>query len=339
MTAAILASVSGSELTSEEIKVLEKLQPVGVSLFARNIKNKVQLRLLVDSLKKILGDETIIAVDQEGGRVRRLTEPEWRSYASQYVLGCLPVKASKMHASLIARDLHEIGINFNYAPVLDTAYKYTHEVLKSRCFAKRVSAHGQAMIETYIRNGICPCIKHIPGHGRAKTDPHLGLPIIHASQAAFERDIKPFIANNHAPAGMTAHIVLPEIDNKPITMSKTAIDTIIRKKIGFGGLLISDAIEMGALSGSIAERAECALDAGCDLVCYCRGKIEELYELAALNTTIRGESCHRLEKVREIIRQKPVDNYDYDKYAHYIGRFEAYKDSYDATEVLNIMNK
>ena len=338
MTTAVLASISGQKLTDEEIAVLEKLQPAGVSLFARNIKDKRQLRLLTDSIKKILGQNAIIAVDQEGGRVRRLSEPVWPAYASQYVLGNLPVEVSKMHAALIARDLHEVGINFNYAPVLDTAYKYTHEVLRSRCFSKRVAAHGLAMAKAYIRNGICPCIKHIPGHGRVQTDPHLGLPIIKGSKSAFERDIKPFIANNQIPAGMTAHIVLPEIDDKPITMSKKAINTVIRKKIGFDGLLISDAIEMGALSGSIAERTEKALAAGCDLVCYCRGKIEELHELAELNPLLKSESLRRLFAVQNIFGRGQVDNPDYGEYMRYVGTVAAYKDKYDATEVLNLMN-
>ena len=332
MTTAVLASISGPELSQEEVKLLEKLQPVGVSLFGRNIINRQQVRQLTSNIKDILGQNAIVAVDQEGGRVRRMGEPEWRSYASQYVLGQLPLDITRAHAILIAEDLHEAGINFNYAPVLDMAHDYTHEVLKSRCFSSCISEHGKVMIDTYCRNGICPCIKHIPGHGGAQNDPHLGLPTV---EKLLQEDLQPFIDNSKAPAAMTAHIVIPEIDEKPITMSSKAIKNIIRGQIGFNGLLISDAIEMRALQGSIAERAENALAAGCDIVCYCGGKMSELSELLELNPKLSLMAQSRLKPIYDIIERSVCESVQYADYAAMVGTIEAYKEIYDATEVLN----
>ena len=339
MSKAILASVAGLKLCDDEKFVLEQMQPVGVSLFGRNIANKKQLKSLIKSIKEIIGDKAIIAVDQEGGRVRRLAEPIWRGYASQYVLGQLPVSVTKLHAALIAQDLNEVGINFNYAPVLDTAYENTHEVLKSRCFYKAPEKYGQALAETYIKNGICPCMKHMPGHGRATVDPHLGLPIIDGTDDELARDIAPFAANNKLPAGMTAHIVLPQIDSLPITMSKKAVKEIIRKRIGFDGLLITDAIDMHALHGTISEKAKHSLQAGCDVVCYCGGKIDELQELASQDLCLSDEAIERLQKVQDIICGKQIDKQDYEKYSAQIGKIPAYVESYDATETLNRMQK
>ena len=122
MSLPILASVFGTEIGKEEAVLLKKLSPLGISLFARNVKDKDQLRNLVAQIKEILGENALVAIDQEGGRVRRLAEPNWQGYASQFVLGQLPVEVCKMHAALIAQDLNELGINLNYAPVLDNLY-------------------------------------------------------------------------------------------------------------------------------------------------------------------------------------------------------------------------
>lgn len=323
----------------EEARLLKNMQPVGVSLFARNVVNKEQLKNLVGQIKDLLGERVLVAVDQEGGRVRRLAEPEWRAYASQFVLGQLPESVSAMHAALIAQDLNELGINLNYAPVLDRLCEKTHQVLKSRCFGNGVAERGKAMIETYIKNGICPCMKHMPGHGQASVDPHLGLPVIDCPMADFEEDMSYFAQNSFCPAGMTAHIVLPEVDSLPVTMSAKAIDYLIRGKIGFEGLLISDAIDMHALSGTVKEKALQSLQAGCDLVCYCGGKIDELHELAGIKTEISPKTEERLQKVWDIVRKGQSDCVDYDNYLAVVDKIQPYDEKYDATEVLNLMNK
>lgn len=197
---AALISVAGTMLSDGERRLIEQYRPLGVSLFTRNIESRSQLAELTRQIREAAEDENIIiAVDQEGGRVRRLAEPEFRPYASQYVLGKIgetygqeeAEKAVYEHVLLISKDLKDCGINMNFAPVLDLAFEETAAVLKSRCFGndeKKTAAYGKIMVEGYIRNGICPCIKHMPGHGRVTTDPHLGLPILNQPLKELEKD-------------------------------------------------------------------------------------------------------------------------------------------------------
>lgn len=340
-----LVSVSGLLLGDEEKYWLEKNNPIGVSLFARNIENKEQLKKLVAQIREVIPhDEVIIAVDQEGGRVRRLREPDFNPLVSQYVLGKLGEKAVEYHCILASQDLAAVGINMNFAPVLDIAYPNTHPVLKSRCFGsdgRKIAELGTIMLNIYIKNGICPCIKHIPGHGRAESDPHLGMPVLNHSLSELSKDFYPFMMNNQSPAGMTAHILIPEVDNQnPITMSKKAIERIIRGDIGFDGLLISDALDMKAIAGTIGEKAKKAIAAGCDVVCYCGGKIEELEDLANLCPKMSDNSLNRFEKVKNTINLEKLDLVDIKaKYYALTGDVEEYNEIYDATEVLNLMNK
>lgn len=342
---AALVSVSGLSLTEWEKRWLEKYNPAGVSLFARNIADAAQLRQLTDEIRNAVGrNDILIAVDQEGGRVRRLSGADFHPAASQYVLGQLDEEMAAVHAGIISGDLQRGGINFNFAPVLDMAYPSTHPVLKSRCFGdneQKTALLGRALIDTYLNHGICPCIKHMPGHGRAETDPHLGLPVLAHSLRELSKDFYPFIENKSCPAGMTAHIVVSEVDDQlPVTLSKKAVDYLIRGIIGFDGLLISDAIEMKALSGSIGEKAQKALEAGCDLVCYCGAGAAELEMLAQYCPPMNDRAAERLHQVTELFNRKSaaaVDTADVDRYYRAVGLVEEYNENYDATEVLNRM--
>ena len=239
---AALISVAGTMLSDGERRLIEQYRPLGVSLFARNIESRSQLAELTRQIREAAEDENIIiAVDQEGGRVRRLAEPEFRPYASQYVLGKIgetygqeeAEKAVYEHVLLISKDLKDCGINMNFAPVLDLAFEETAAVLKSRCF---------------------------------------GNEILNQPLKELEKDFFPFGKLNHAPAGMTAHVVIPETDAvNPVTQSAKGIREIIRGRIGFDGLLISDAIDMKALNGKIGEKAQTCIAAGWDAGWYCGG--------------------------------------------------------------------
>lgn len=341
---AAIVSVSGYSLSIDEKKYLKDFQPLGISLFTRNIRDKKQLKNLIDEIKYTMNrDDVLVAVDQEGGRVRRLKEPDFHAMSSQFVLGQLGEDISRLHAKIISQDLSSVGINFNYAPCLDIAYPYTHQVLGSRCLGsdkEKIAKLGAVMIDEYIKNSICPCIKHIPGHGRAETDPHLGLPVLKQSLKDLETDFYPFIHNNHSPAGMTAHIVIPELDDKPITMSQRAITEIIRGKIDFRGLLISDAIDMKALKGTTGEKALAVINAGCDVVCYCGGDFREMLDLADNCPKMSDKSLFRFEKIKDIISMKTnVAVVDFDKYYSAIGQMDEYDETYDATETLNKMRR
>ena len=342
----VLVSVKGVELSDDEKRWLEKNNPAGVILFSRNIKDLARLRELTDSIRSVVGrDDVLIAVDQEGGRVRRLNGADFHTVASQYVLGQLDEEMSAVHAEIISGDLRRAGINVNLAPVLDIAYPSTHPVLKSRCFGsseQKAALLGKAMIKAYRQNGICPCIKHMPGHGRAETDPHLNLPVLNNGLRELSKDFFPFIENNDCPAGMTARIVVKEVDDAlPVTLSKKAIDYLIRGIIGFDGLLISDSIEMKALNGSIGERAAAALAAGCDIVCYCSGREEELDELAASCPPADDRTLQKLADIYKLfaLAGKQPDTAAQSRYYRAVGLVEEYNEKYDATEVLTRMKQ
>ncbi len=343
---AAMVSVSGDKLTDEEKSWLERNNPLGVTLFSRNLQNLLQIKKLTSEIREtIRRDNVLIAVDQEGGRVRRLTGHDFHNIASQYVIGQLNEDLAAIHAQIISADMSAAHINLNYAPVLDIAYSETHPVLKSRCLGsneQKTAILGKTMIETYIRNGIVPCVKHMPGHGRATIDPHLGLPIIRNTLAELQKDFYPFIENNDCPLGMTAHVVVQEVDNKyPITLSQKGIDYLIRGVIGFDGLLISDSIDMKALSGTIGDKAQAAIAAGCDIVCYCGGKIEELYELEKKCPRMSEHSLYRLENVSKILKHsfQGLSQEEQKRYNQAVGLVEEYDERYDATEVLNRMTQ
>lgn len=344
---AAFLSCQGTTLTDTEKRLLSKANPLGITLFARNIANKTQLRSLVKQIKETIGrPDVLIAVDQEGGRVRRLCEPEFRSYSAQIDIGSLPlpkaVKEANLHAGLISNDLTDVGINVNFSPVLDIAYAETNESLRSRCFSNNpqtVSKLGQTMLQKYMASGIIPCIKHMPGHGLAVSDPHLGLPVIDVSWQRLQTEIIPFKDCNFSPLGMTAHILLPAIDTKaPLTQSAKGIQKLIREVIGFNGLLVSDAIDMKALKGSITEKALTAIRAGCDCICYCMGDSGELEALTDNCPKLSDAGLERLDKALQILHNKQQTsdiNADVAQYDEIMGQITPYQETYDATEVLH----
>ncbi len=342
-----ILSCSGYELTDDEKYFFAQNNPLGLNIFGRNIKNKDQLKKLIKEIKEVIVREhVLIAIDQEGGRVRRLREPEFESYAAAIDIGRLPLpeakETAKLHAKLIAEDLRELGINVDYAPVLDLIYDDTTSALKSRCFSsdeKIVAELGKEEVDAVISCGILPCIKHMPGHGRSQTDPHLGLPVLDQNLEELRKDFYPFKQLKDCPLGMTAHIVLSSVDDKlPITQSKKGIEEIIRKEIGFDGFLISDAIDMKALKGSAGEKAAKALSAGCDGICYALGDLAEMEEIAASVPPMSDKSLERFAKAAKIMHNnyyKDNRSEDISRYRKLIGNILPYQEDYDATEVLN----
>ena len=310
--------LKGTQLQKAEADMLRAFQPAGLTLFMRNVETPEQVKKLTDDIRDAVGrDDFLIAIDQEGGMVRRLRPPYWHDYIAQQQLGALPKteaqEAIELHARLIACDLHKLGTNVVFAPVADTLHTDTTGAIASRCFSDKpavVADYASGLAKTYIEQGICPCMKHLPGHGLANSDPHLGLPVIDRDFAEIERDFLPFQKMSaFVPFGMTAHVVLPALDNKPVTQSKKGID-LIRQQIGFDGLLITDAIEMRALQGSLSEKTQASLDAGCDVVCYCSGHdqnnptlVEDCIEVLRAARPLSDKALERLEKVNRVVRK------------------------------------
>jgi len=346
ISAAIL-SVSGLTLSDDEKRVLEQANPVGVTLFKRNIQNKAQVKKLVYSIKEVIGRSNVfIAVDQEGGRVCRFSTPKWPEYFAQATLGTLKGKDSeeitRLHGSLIGTDLRELGVNLNYAPVLDVLYRNTTSALIGRIFSKsekKVAKLGEILLKSYQEQGICTCIKHLPGHGRALVDPHFDLPVLTQDLSDLEKDFYPFeCVGNLSPMGMTAHIILKKLDSKPVTQSKKAIQQIIRGRIGFKGFLLSDAIDMHALKGSLTEKTKASLRAGCDAVCYCAGKMDELTEVVKALSPLTDAALERLEGMNAVIKKVPSKinkKACYHRYQELAQKGQITDASHDVVETLN----
>ncbi len=272
MSLPVILGIAGPILGDDEAKLLRDYPPHGIILFARNIMNPQQLSELNKSLANILPPGAVIMVDQEGGRVARLRAPYWPELPPAATLKT--AEAAYAHGQALGAMVKTAGFTMTAAPVLDLRYPGASDVIGDRAISndpKIVAFLGAKIAEGIISTGVTPVIKHIPGHGRAQIDSHLGLPKI-ARNVDLAPDFFPFIANNALPWAMTAHIVYEAYDaERPATLSPKVISEIIRGKIGFSGTLVSDDLAMGALSGTPSERATAALKAGCDVALYCPG--------------------------------------------------------------------
>jgi len=204
--------------------------------------------------------------------------------------------------------LAEVGINVDCLPLLDVAQEGAHDVIGDRALGAepmRVAALGRALLDGLEAGGALGVVKHVPGHGRARADSHKELPVVDAPKEALAANLAPFRALNDAPMAMTAHVLYPAWDaERPATISPTIIGEVIRGKIGFDGLLMSDDLAMEALSGTLAERAAAALAAGCDVALHCSGVLTESCEVAGALREIAAPSRERLDRAMARIAGK-----------------------------------
>lgn len=316
MRSAIIIGLAGPELSSRERDFLRDVRPAGIILFSRNCCSADQIRKLTEDATGAIGSsQSLVLIDQEGGRVQRLRPPLGRALPSGKMYGELfalnpdeAVSVARQVFRLLADDLKALGINCDCAPVLDIPVPGADGIIGDRAFGDEpsvVSALGKAVGEGLIAGGVVPVIKHIPGHGRAGCDSHLALPVVEDSWPALcETDFAPFKALADMPAAMTAHVVYAAVDEtQPATTSRAVIDGVIRKAIGFGGLLMSDDLSMKALSGGMRARAEAAIGAGCDLVLHCNGDFEEMQAAAAGVPALTGQAFSRFGAAAEIVHR------------------------------------
>jgi beta-N-acetylhexosaminidase len=320
---AVVLGVAGERLSADERRFFAAADPLGFVLFRRNCGTRDQLRALVGELRACVGRaDAPVLIDQEGGRVARLQPPEWRVYPAAGRIAQLPdpvaFEAARLAARLIADDLAGVGITVDCAPVLDLPTRDADPVIGDRAWGTepgRVARLGRAFCEGLLGGGVLPVIKHIPGHGRARVDSHSDLPRVEHNRAVLAHsDFAPFRALSAMPWAMTAHIVYAAIDDTaPATLSAKIIDTVIRGDIGFGGVLVSDDISMGALStpsgGSLGELTRRALDAGCDLVLHCNGKLDEMAEIVDAALPISPAAQARIAR-GEALRRRGRDDID-----------------------------
>lgn len=313
MTPAIFG-LSGPVLTDDERAFFRDADPAGYILFGRNVATREQVRALTDDLRSLHGRERLlITIDQEGGRVARMKPPEWAAYPAGEAFDRLfdlapasAIEAARANAEALGHDLAEVGITCTHAPVLDVRQPGAHDVIGDRAYGSeplRVAALGRAVLDGLERAGICGTIKHMPGHGRAMADSHKELPTVTASAAELESDLAPFKALAHAPMAMTGHIRFTAWDaDHPATQSPFVISEIIRGAIGFDGLLLTDDLDMQALDGTVSERAERAIAAGCDIALNCWGRMDDMQGIARLLPAMGAPTAARLERALAVTR-------------------------------------
>ncbi len=311
MRSRLIAGLSGEVLTAGEAAFLRDARPCGIILFSRNCTSRDQIARLTASAREARGgDDLLVLVDQEGGRVQRLRPPLGRLLPPAAAYGALyakdPEAALRMArgvASLVARDLACLGIDTVCAPVLDVPVAGAHDIIGDRAYGStpgQVAALGRAVALGLLAGGALPVVKHIPGHGRATADSHVDLPVVTETWAELSAsDFAPFKALAHMPAAMTAHVVFTAIDaHAPASTSSRVTREVIRGEIGFDGLLMSDDLSMRALKGSIRSRAEAVIRAGSDVALHCNGDLSEMREAAEGAPALAGDSLRRFEVAR-----------------------------------------
>ena len=315
---AAIYGVSGPELSSEEINLISEVKPLGFIIFTRNIKSLEQVSNLVSHLKSFAkDDETLILIDQEGGRIARLRPPLVREYPQAEIYGKIyelnpdnAIRAAYLGAVLMAKDILSLGINVDCTPCLDLSLSQTSDVIGDRAFSRHpevVGALGRSVAQGFLDEGALPVIKHIPGHGHGNVDSHESLPIVEASLDELVNDFAPFRECNYLPLAMTGHLVFNAIDAENVsTQSSKLVENVIRGHIGFDGLLMTDDISMKALSPHIklTSHAENSLSSGCDVILHCNGDANEMFSLMESLPRLTGKALERADKAMKLLSSK-----------------------------------
>ncbi|RFC66573.1 beta-N-acetylhexosaminidase [Fulvimarina endophytica] len=301
-----IAAPLGLEPSREERAFFSGERPWGFILFARNIDGPSQLGELVEMLKELGGrDTTPIFIDQEGGRIQRLRPPLAPQRPAAKAIGTVyaedreaGTRLAFLHGRLLAADLMRYGINADCIPCLDVPVEGAHDIIGDRALStdpQTVAVLGRAMASGAMAGGVLPVMKHMPGHGRGRSDSHKELPMVSATRRELaSRDFTPFAELSDLPCAMTAHILFTDIDDKRCaTLSPIVVNEVIRTEIGFDGLLMTDDISMKALTGPFSDRAQAAVDAGCDVVLHCNGDMDEMRAVVRGVPLLDGASRRR----------------------------------------------
>jgi beta-N-acetylhexosaminidase len=307
----------GLELTTEERRFFRDADPAGFILFRRNCGDPEQLLRLTDSLRELTGRADLpILIDQEGGRVARMRPPAWPAFPAAEKFAALyrlapssAIEAARSNARALGLMLRQCGINVDALPLLDVRQEGATDIIGDRALGSepmQVAALGRAVLDGLTSAGVVGIVKHMPGHGRALVDSHKELPVVTADAAELESDLEPFERLSSAPMGMTAHVVYKAWDaERPASMSPIVISEIIRGRIGFDGLLMSDDIGMEALRGDFGNRAAGVVAAGCDIALHCSGEMDEMIAVAKAVPAMSMESEARLARAMAGIMIEP----------------------------------
>jgi len=326
---AIVVDATGPALTTEERDLFASEKPAGFILFRRNCVSRQQVKELVASVREVTGKPDLpVLIDQEGGSVARLKAPEWREYPAAHIFGELAAcsadtggEAARLNAYLMALDLADMGITVNCAPVVDVPAPDCHEFLSgSRTYSDSpdmVGQLGEAVCRGLLAGGVTPVIKHIPGHGRAKVDSHLALPVVDVSRDILaETDFKPFKYLAHTDMktalwAMAAHVVFSALDpDSAATVSARIVDDVIRGHMGFDGVLIADDISMKALGGTVESRVAATMAAGMDLTMICNAPFEDRVTALAACPRVSDAAAKRLAAAEQQRTARPATGND-----------------------------
>lgn len=315
--------LAGPALGEAERAFFRSVEPAGFILFRRNCTDRAQMKALTDELRSLSGrDDVPILIDQEGGRVQRMGPPEWPKLPAAEPFARLyekaPVsamEAARLNAKAIATMLREVGVNVDCLPLLDVRRPDADAIIGDRALgsdAMQVAALGRLVIDGLREGGVVGVVKHMPGHGRAMADSHKELPVVEAPEAELAEDVAPFVGLRDAAMGMTAHVVYTAWDKERCaSLSPVVIGEIIRGRIGFDGLLMSDDLGMHALSGGFAERAAGVIAAGCDIALHCSGDMAEMEAVAGALGPIAAVSHDRLQRAMATVAgQAPSESFE-----------------------------
>lgn len=308
-SAPIIFGPVGPELSAEEAAFYRAASPFGFILFQRNCQDKAQLKKLIADLRHCVGWHCPVLIDQEGGRVARMKPPVWRDHPSAGHCGSVirndPQNGTGIVQQILTElctELSDVGIDVNCLPVLDVLQPgVTDNIIGDRAYGddpEFVAKCGSLACQVLSDCGITAVIKHLPGHGGARVDSHQSLPRVTITQ----RDLTPFIevASLHRNAwGMVAHLLIEGVDtNTPSSLSKTAIQQVIRGQIGFDGILLSDDLSMGALDGygGEAQTAKMGLEAGLDIALHCNGAVDEMRAVMDTLPAMRQDTRERISR-------------------------------------------
>ncbi|MDB5700454.1 MAG: hypothetical protein JWL66_653 [Sphingomonadales bacterium] len=309
----VIFGLSGPTLTPDERAFFRDCDPAGYIMFKRNCVDRAQLRALTDDLRALSGrDDLPILIDQEGGRVSRMQPPEWPAFPAGAAFDALydvapisAMEAARVNARAIGLTLAEVGINVDALPLLDVRTPDTHPAIGDRALGAdpmRVASLGRSVIDGLREGGVVGIVKHMPGQGRAVVDSHHDLPVVDTSDEELATDLRPFERLKNAPMAMTGHIMFPVWDTERcVTMSPSIIADIIRGRIGFDGLLMSDDLDMKALSGEVSDRAVACVEAGCDIALNCWGRMDEMIAIATALPEITVIGAERLARAMATI--------------------------------------
>ncbi|KRB01250.1 beta-N-acetylhexosaminidase [Devosia sp. Root685] len=316
---ALFVGMPGYELSADEIAFFRETNPFGLFLFKRNLDNPAQIKRLVHQFKTAVGrDDAPVYIDQEGGRVQRLDNGNWPLFRSLGQFGALARKdlqtgkrALRLSTLAMGSMMSELGLGSGTTPVVDLARKGTHDVIGQRSFGDDpdlVTAMGRVVIDAMLETGSMPIMKHIPGYGRVTVDPHFDCPVVDAEVDDLRQtDFRPFIALKDSPWAMVAHLVFTQIDKDLPASVSSAVCDLIRRDIGYDGVLITDCLTMEALKGTWPERVRAALDAGYDIALHSQGDLAASEAAAKAAGPLSSESLARIDRANLRLGKSRVD--------------------------------